>query len=140
MITRRTFGAASLASALFVFCKREERCAACGMKLREDSPWRSEVQLGSASARHFDTPRCALEFYLHHRSESPRVRVQEYYRRTFEDASELRFVVGSDVLGPMGPDLVPVAPTRAEGFVREHGGARVVGLGDVTLDLLEHLP
>jgi nitrous oxide reductase accessory protein NosL len=49
--------------------------------------------------------------------------VTEYYGRTRRAFDQVVYVDGSDVLGPMGADLVPVAPReRAEEFVRDHGG------------------
>jgi nitrous oxide reductase accessory protein NosL len=44
----------------------------------------------------------------------------------------MRFVVGSDIVGPMGPDLVPVDAARAERFTKDHGG-RALAVGEVTL-------
>jgi hypothetical protein len=38
-------------------------------------------------------------------------------------ADALRFVEGSDVVGPMGPELVPVATENAGRFTRDHNGA-----------------
>jgi hypothetical protein len=36
---------------------------------------------------------------------------------------ELQFVRGSDVVGPMGPDWVPVHRETARRFARDHNGA-----------------
>jgi hypothetical protein len=40
-----------------------------------------------------------------------------------EPTDDVRFVTGSDVVGPMGPDLVPVAAESAARFARDHNGA-----------------
>ena len=42
-------------------------------------------------------------------------RFREYYSQELKPAEELRFVRGSDVIGPMGPDLVPVSEGTARG-------------------------
>ncbi len=47
-------------------------------------------------------------------------------------------MAGSDVIGPMGDDLVPVAPERADAFVRDHGG-RVIDATDIDGPLLRSL-
>ncbi len=39
-------------------------------------------------------------------------------------ATSVRFVIGSDVIGAMGPDLVPVDPARVAKFEKDHGGTR----------------
>lgn len=107
-----------LCLAMVVACKREARCENCGMKLEAPSAWNAELRVGGATKR-YDTPRCALAARL---GTSSRIRVQEFYDRTWRDGVDVRFVSGSDVLGPMGEDLVPVDPARAQKFVTDHGG------------------
>jgi nitrous oxide reductase accessory protein NosL len=48
--------------------------------------------------------------------------VRDFYDRRERVESDLVFVAGSDVLGPMGADLVPVDRARASKFVSDHGG------------------
>jgi hypothetical protein len=62
--------------------------------------------------------------------------VLEYYDRVWKDGNEVVFVVGSDVYGPMGPDLVPVDPLRAQKFADDHTAGRPLPLRLVTADLL----
>jgi hypothetical protein len=126
ILSRRTFlGALALAA-----CgKGGERCATCGMKIDPASPFRA--QLGK---RTFDSPRCALTAY---RKQSGALRVQEFYSRTYVDGGDVRFVKGSDVLGPMGPDLLPVDPSRVDKFEHDHGGTRALALGEVDEAALE---
>jgi nitrous oxide reductase accessory protein NosL len=63
-----------------------------------------------------------------------------YYDTEFVPAREAYFVVGSDVLGPMGHDLVPHATREeAEEFMKDHGGTRIVGFDDVTPALLRSM-
>ena len=49
-------------------------------------------------------------------------------------------MIGSDVLGPMGHELVPLADAAdAAEFVRDHRGKRVLRFGEVTRELTERL-
>lgn len=115
-----------LAIALVAACKHDgARCARCGMKIDPTSPWNADVD-----AEHFDTPRCALATWVEHGKHGT-VRVQDYYDRTFHPADDVRFVVGSDVIGPMGPELVPVDPARVTKFEKDHGGTRALALADI---------
>ena len=50
-------------------------------------------------------------------------RFREYYSHELLASTELLFVAGSDVVGPMGADLVPVARDKAGKFARDHNGA-----------------
>jgi copper chaperone NosL len=104
-----------------VACRREGRCATCGMKIDPASAWVSYVSVGGKELA-FDTPRCA--FVAWRRADrATDARFREYYSQELKPADGLRFVEGSDVVGPMGPDLVPVATENAGRFARDHNGA-----------------
>jgi len=133
-MNRRAFVLA-LALAL-LGCKKEPRCQNCGMKIDPASPWRAELVADDGSVTPFDTPRCALQAWRGGKAKGKTLRVQEYYDRAFRDAAELRFVVGGDVTGPMGPDLVPVDPSRATKFIQDHGAERAYRLDEITLDVV----
>lgn len=109
------------------------------MKLDPASPWRAELLSGGSVVAAFDSPRCAFAAWRGGKVSADALRVREHYDHAVVDASAVRFVVGSDVLGPMGPDLVPVAPDRASKFLRDHEGERIVSVGEVDLAMLEAL-
>jgi hypothetical protein len=109
--------------------KSGERCATCGMRVDPNSAFRAV--LGNQV---FDSPRCALTAY---RKQGGTLRVQEFYSRDYQDGAAVRFVKGSDVLGPMGPDLVPVDPSRVDKFEHDHGGTRTMALSEVDEGALE---
>ncbi|HVH46098.1 MAG TPA: nitrous oxide reductase accessory protein NosL [Labilithrix sp.] len=115
----------------------EQRCKHCGMRIDPASPWRADlVGADGVTTTSFDTPRCALSSWRSGKSTAASLRVQEYYERRWRSAEELRFVIGGDVPGPMGPDLVPVDPARATKFIQDHGADRAVRLDEITMDVL----
>ena len=87
----------------------------------------------------FDTPRCALDEWKNGKAAGKTLRVQEYYDRTWRDASTVRFLVGGDVTGPMGPDLVPVDPAHATKFIQDHAAERALTLDEITPAVLAGL-
>jgi hypothetical protein len=103
-------------------CRRDARCATCGMKIDPASPWVSYVTL-DAKELTFDTPRCAFAAWRRAASKATGARFRDYYSQELKAADGLRFVEGSDVVGPMGPDWVPVATEFAGRFARDHNGA-----------------
>jgi nitrous oxide reductase accessory protein NosL len=49
-------------------------------------------------------------------------------------------VIGSDTLGPMGHELVPLASEEdAQEFLKDHQGTRILRFGEVTAELLRDL-
>jgi hypothetical protein len=109
------------------------------MKIDPASAWRADLVRPDGSRVHFDTPRCALLAWKTGKVEATDAVMQEYYDRTWRSAKELRFALASDAVGPMGADLAPVDPLRAAKFAADHHAARVVGLSDVTVELLQQL-
>jgi hypothetical protein len=109
------------------------------MKIDPASAWRADLVRADGSRVHFDTPRCALLAWKTGKVEATDAVLQEYYDRAWRSAKDLRFGVGSDVVGPMGADLVPVDPLHAAKFAADHHAARVVGVTDVTVELLQGL-
>ena len=103
-------------------CQHARRCATCGMKIDPGSAWTAYLETNGGEMA-FDTPRCALIAWRTDPGRVRRARFRDYYSQEMRDADDLRFVYGSDVLSPMGPDLVPVATATAARFARDHNGA-----------------
>ena len=92
------------------------------MKVDPASPWVSYVMI-DGKQQSFDTPSCAFTGWRKAGASGKNARFREYYSQEIRPAEELRFVRGSDVVGPMGPDLVPVSEGAARRFARDHNGA-----------------
>ena len=77
---------------------------------------------------------------LSHADDIAAIYVMEYYEMKPIDARKAFFVVGSDVYGPMGHELIPLA-TEADAatFRQDHQGKRILRLEEVTPRLIEGL-
>jgi nitrous oxide reductase accessory protein NosL len=115
------------------------RCDLCGMRLDPSSGWRSGGRAQSGAEVRFDSPKCLFSY--HHREGGVRDPwFIEYYSQERRAGRDLFFVLGSDVQGSMGRDLVPVQGREAaERFSREHHGARVIPFDDVSAAIVEDL-
>lgn len=140
---RREFFALSVGLLFAAACrsksKVELRCKHCGMRVDPASAWRADLVAADGSTTSFDTPRCAITSWRSGKAQGASLRVQEYYERKWRTADELRFVVGGDVLGPMGPDFVPVDPSRVAKFIQDHGADRAFRIDELTPDVLSSL-
>jgi nitrous oxide reductase accessory protein NosL len=61
--------------------------------------------------------------------------VRDYFTGEEVDGRNVFWVAGSDVIGPMGPALVPVKGEKAlEAFKRRHGGKAVFRMDEMNDD------
>ena len=118
--------------------KKELRCKHCGMKIDPASPWKTELVGADSAVTTFDTPSCAFTTWRTAQTTATTLRVQDYYEHQWHAADELRFMVGGDVIGPMGPDLVPVLPALATKFIQDHGADRGLKADEITADFLKN--
>lgn len=109
------------------------------MKIDSNSPWRADLVRADGTRVHFDTPRCALTAWRTGRVEASGIVLQEFYDRTWRKGDELRFALGSDVMGPMGIDVVPVDPARADKFTTDHHATKTVTLAEIDAKVLDGL-
>ncbi|MDP1733904.1 MAG: nitrous oxide reductase accessory protein NosL, partial [Sulfuritalea sp.] len=62
--------------------------------------------------------------------------VTDFYNLQLVDARTAWYVIGSDVLGPMGHEFVPlVTKEDAADFLKDHKGRRILTFEQVTKDL-----
>jgi len=124
-----------------------DRCAVCGMFTAKYPDFLSQIVYEDGSYVTFDGPKDLFTYLLDRETYSGRrtiegdaIYVTEYYSLEPIDARTAFFVIGSDVHGPMGHELVPFA-TRddAEGFQRDHRGTAVLHFDGVTPEVLADL-
>jgi len=140
LVTRRTILRQLAIASLLAGCRQgKDRCAYCGMRISPTSAWRADLELTDGTTRHFDTPSCGLRAWRSGRFNAKSIRVIEYYERVWRDGNEVLFVVGSDVTGPMGPEVVPINPKLAQKFADDHTSGRPLSLQMITLELLADL-
>jgi nitrous oxide reductase accessory protein NosL len=97
------------------------RCEHCGMRVDPAGAFSSGATLNGRTLA-FDSNKCLLRYRLDHTAITG-AWVTDYYARTHLALESATFVTGSDVNGPMGPDLVAVASRAdAERFVAGHHG------------------
>jgi len=135
-MNRRAFLFGLGLSTFALACKKEPRCSHCGMKIDPASTWQTKLVDDAGTTTSFDTPRCALTAWRSGKTPAKGIRVQDYYDRVWREGTEVRFVLGGDVVGPMGPDLVPVDTSRVTKFIQDHNADRALALDEVTLEIL----
>ena len=126
----------------------KDTCPVCGMFVSLYPDWVATVLDQDGHAHHFDGAKDLFKYLLNRAKYAPGHRqaaiaaigVTAYYSVARIDAHAAWYVIGSDVLGPMGHELVPLA-TEAEAvdFQRDHKGKRILRFDDVTPAVLDKL-
>ena len=121
----------------------KDRCAVCGMYVAKYPNWVATVMFADGSQVFFDGPKDLFRFILNLEDfnsanrEISEVFVTEYYSTALIDAKDAFFVSGSDVMGPMGPELVPIAKeAHAKTFAVDHGGGAILRFGEITPEMI----
>ena len=126
----------------------QDTCPVCGMFVAKYPEWVATVLYKNAHAHHFDGAKDMFKYLLdmpkwapgHKAEDIQSIGVTEYYGLTLMDARDAIYVIGSDVLGPMGHELIPLE-TREDAavFLKDHKGLRIMRFPDVTVELLERM-
>ena len=120
---------------------KKDRCPVCGMYVDQYRNWLASIVFKEGRTVFFDGPKDMFRFYLnmskYEKSATPEditeIYVTDYYSTKLIDARKAFFVMGSDVRGPMGKELVPIGDkVQAETFLKDHGGQRILEFDQVT--------
>ncbi len=118
-------------------CSRRDRCKTCGMVNDPASRFRVEIRAATGQVERFDTPKCAFKAWRS--GTAGELFALGYYTQTMRPSTELSFAAGSDVLGPMGIDFVPVERELAKRFAAEHGAKHVYAAEAITSQVVADL-
>lgn len=141
-------GAAATAGVQLPRPTDRDTCPVCGMLVSKYPTWLAGARYRDGHVDFFDGAKDLFKYlqslsrYAHgrRRDELVAVVVTEFYSLERIDAHQAFFVIGSDVLGPMGHELVPLA-TRddAQAFVDDHRGRRILRFDEVTAEVVAAL-
>jgi len=126
----------------------KDKCPVCGMFVAPYPAWTGVVVLKDRTALFFDGPKDLCTYYNNvvkyspgrSRSDIAAVWMKDYYALTAIDGMKAFYVIGSDVLGPMGKELVPfMKEADAATFLKDHQGKKILRLGDINPQVLKSL-
>lgn len=126
---------------------QDARCAVCGMFVAKYGNWGTQVRLADGSAVFFDGVKDLMVYYHNPQQyggtatkDIQEVWVRDYYSQEWIDGFKAFYVVGSDVLGPMGKEFIPFAEKAgAETFLTDHKGEKILAFKEITDDLVQSM-
>ena len=127
---------------------KKDKCPVCGMFVYKYPDWVGEIIFRDGSMAFFDGAKDLFKYYYNFKKYNPEkttkdiaaIYVTEYYDMKIIDAKKAYFVIGSDVYGPMGRELIPfVSMSDAEAFKQDHKGQRILGFEDIKPGIIKKL-
>jgi copper chaperone NosL len=125
-----------------------DKCPVCGMFVAKYPDWMAAIRFRDGSHVFFDGAKDLFK-YLHDLKKydparSPQdihvVVVMDYYGLTWIDARKAWYVLGSDVYGPMGRELIPLKEeAEAREFMKDHRGVKIIRFADATPGVVKTL-
>jgi len=126
----------------------KDKCPVCGMFVAKYPDFLAEIIFKDGSTLFFDGTKDMFKCYLDlkkchpskKQSDIDSLYVNDYYGLTPVDGFKAFYVIGSDILGPMGRELIPFEKeTDAKEFMKDHRGQSILKFGDVTVNVLKGL-
>ncbi len=124
----------------------KDKCPVCGMFVSKYPEWVTSITFKDGRTEFFDGAKDLFRYYHflkrfaknRNQSEISEIRVKDYYSLTFIDARNAWYVIGSDVLGPMGKEAIPFArENNARAFLKDHHGTRILRFSGITTEVLK---
>jgi copper chaperone NosL len=119
----------------------KDKCAVCGMFVAKYKDFLAQIVFKDSSYAVFDGAKDMLKYHLNMKKYNPAktaadidsVYVNDYYTLSPVDGLKAFYVIGSDVYGPMGRELIPFEKeSDAREFMKDHSGKAILKFKDVT--------
>ncbi|MBA3998871.1 MAG: nitrous oxide reductase accessory protein NosL [Candidatus Accumulibacter sp.] len=126
----------------------KDLCPVCGMLVSKYPNWTALAIYKDGHAHYFDGAKDMFKYLGDLKKYAPKHRpediaglwVTEFYGLSKIDARKALYVIGSDTLGPMGHEFVPLeTQADAEEFLKEHKGKRIVSFEQISAELASAL-
>lgn len=118
---------------------KDEKCPICGMFVYKYPKWAAQI-FYKETHYSFDGVKDMMKYYFLHKDGVSKMLVSDYYSQKAIDAKKAYFVVGSDVYGPMGDELIPfLKESEAKTFYMDHKGKKILKFDEITKSEIEKL-
>lgn len=123
----------------------KDRCPVCGMFVAPYPDWVATILFKDDAQLFFDGAKDLFRYYysLPNKNDArthadiAEIYLSDYYSTRLMPVKQLHLVIGSDVYGPMGHELIPIAgEAAAKTFAKDHNGKQIVRFEQLTPQLL----
>ena len=127
---------------------KKDRCPVCGMFVYKYPKWVALIVFQDGGYYFYDGAKDMFKHLFNTAKYTPgrsaetikEIYVTDYYDVELIDAKTAFYVIGSDVLGPMGHELLPFKDREsAQEFLEDHKGKSILRFQEVTAAIIESL-
>ncbi len=126
----------------------KDKCPVCGMFVAKYPDWIAVILFKDGTYAAFDGVKDMMKYYHQLKKYNPSkrlsdidfIQVNDYYRLTPIDGFKAYYVIGSNIYGPMGKELIPFEKKEdAEEFMVDHVGKGLLKFQELTQEVLKGL-
>jgi len=112
---------------------KEAKCPICGMFVYKYPKWVAFMEDEAHKKFYFDGVKDMMKYYFNNpKKHYHTILVTDFYTLKPLIAKEAFFVIGSNVYGPMGEELIPfVSKEDAQIFLQEHKGTKILTFDEI---------
>jgi len=122
---------------------KDDKCPVCGMFVYKYPKWASQLVYKDGDRLSFDGVKDMMKFYFDRnkygkyeelkKENIDKILVMDYYLQRPIDGKKAYYVIGSDVKGPMGNELIPFeSEENAKTFMQDHNGKAIIPFDKIT--------
>jgi nitrous oxide reductase accessory protein NosL len=125
-----------------------DKCPVCGMFVAKYPDWVMVIQFRDGSPAFFDGTKDMFKYLFDLKRYAPSKKtgdirdiwVKDYYQLSFIDARKAWYIIGSDIYGPMGKELIPLEhEADARAFQNDHQGKKILKFSEITREVIKTL-
>ena len=110
---------------------KNEKCPVCGMFVYKYPKWAAQIFYQDTHYS-FDGVKDLMKYYFNNKKNISKILVTDYYSQEAINALKAYFVIGSDVYGPMGDELIPFKnQEEAKTFSMDHKGLKILKFDEI---------
>jgi len=128
----------------------DKKCPVCGMFVYKYPRWAAVLDIttnGQQEQLYFDGVKDLVKFYHNPQKwgkykdiSIQNILVTDYYQQVSIYGKKVYYVIGSDILGPMGHELIPFeSKAKAEVFLNDHAGTQILTFDEITEQVIVEL-
>jgi nitrous oxide reductase accessory protein NosL len=131
----------------------DEKCPVCGMFTYKYPKWAAQIFFKHNDHKHhfsFDGVKDLMKFYFDPlkwgdyktslKKDITKILVTDYYTQDGIDGTKAYYVIGSNIYGPMGNELIPFKNKEdAKVFKKDHYGTKIISFDNITKEMVYKL-